>query len=63
MDDVVDLEEEKINAILEKIDNDPEPEEIKVVERNLWLKIKENSWIITFFLNYSDVNSHFNSSF
>lgn len=40
MDDVVDLEEEKINAILKKIENDPEPEEIKVVEKNLWLKIK-----------------------
>lgn len=41
MDDVVDLEEEKINTILEKIDNDPELEDIKVVERNLWIKIKE----------------------
>lgn len=41
MDDVVDLEEEKINLILNKIENDPEPEEIKVVEKNLWLKIKD----------------------
>jgi ribonucleoside-diphosphate reductase alpha chain len=41
MDDVVDLEEEKINKILEKIENDPEPEEIKAIEKNLWLKIKE----------------------
>lgn len=41
MDDVVDLEEEKINAILEKIENDPEPEDIKFVEKNLWVKIKE----------------------
>lgn len=40
MDDVVDLEEEKINAILNKIENDPEPEEIKRIERNLWTKIK-----------------------
>ena len=40
MDDVVDLEEEKINRILKKIDNDPEAEEIKAVEKNLWLKIK-----------------------
>ncbi len=40
MDDVVDLEEEKINKILEKIENDPEPEEIKAIEKNLWIKIK-----------------------
>lgn len=41
MDDVVDLEEEKINKILEKIENDPEPEEIKAIEKNLWLKIRD----------------------
>ena len=41
MDDVVDLEEEKINLILNKIENDPEPEEIKAVEKNLWFKIKQ----------------------
>lgn len=40
MDDVVDLEEEKINMILDKIENDPEPEEIKAIEKNLWIKIK-----------------------
>jgi ribonucleoside-diphosphate reductase alpha chain len=40
MDDIVDLEEEKINLILNKIENDPEPEEIKSVEKNLWLKIR-----------------------
>jgi len=40
MDDVIDLEEEKINKILNKIENDPEPEEIKKVEKNLWIKIK-----------------------
>lgn len=40
MDDVVDLEEEKINIILNKIENDPEPENIKQVEKDLWLKIK-----------------------
>jgi ribonucleoside-diphosphate reductase alpha chain len=39
MDDIVDLEEEKINLILQKIENDPEPDEIKAVEKNLWLKI------------------------
>ena len=41
MDDIVDLEEEKINLILNKIENDPEPDEIKSVERKLWEKIKE----------------------
>lgn len=40
MDDIVDLEEEKINTILAKIDSDPEPERIKDVEKNLWIKIK-----------------------
>jgi len=40
MDDVIDLEEEKVNKILEKIDNDPEPEDVKSVERNLWLQIR-----------------------
>jgi ribonucleoside-diphosphate reductase alpha chain len=40
MDDVVDLEEEKINKILNKIENDPEPEEIKKIEKDLWTKIK-----------------------
>jgi ribonucleoside-diphosphate reductase alpha chain len=40
MDDIVDLEEEKINLILNKIENDPEPEEIKSVEKILWLKIR-----------------------
>jgi len=41
MDDIVDLEEEKINAILAKISNDKEPDDIKAREINLWLKIKE----------------------
>jgi ribonucleoside-diphosphate reductase alpha chain len=40
MDDIVDLEEEKINLILNKIENDPEPEEIKIREKDLWIKIK-----------------------
>jgi ribonucleoside-diphosphate reductase alpha chain len=40
MDDVVDLEEEKINLILNKIEKDPESEKIKSVEKNLWLKIR-----------------------
>ena len=41
MDDMIDLELEKINKILEKIDKDPEKEQYKSVERNLWLKIRE----------------------
>ena len=40
MDDLIDLEMEKINQILTKIENDPENEEIKSVEKNLWLSIK-----------------------
>lgn len=41
MDDIVDLENEKIDAILAKIDSDPEEEHIKLTERNLWVKIKK----------------------
>ena len=40
MDDIIDLEMEKIDLILSKIDSDPEPEEVKAPERDLWLKIK-----------------------
>lgn len=40
MDDLIDLELEKIDKVLQKIDKDPEEEEIKRVERNLWLSIK-----------------------
>lgn len=40
MDDIIDLELEKIDAIIEKIDDDPESEEIKYIERRLWEKIK-----------------------
>ncbi|MGQ9847749.1 MAG: adenosylcobalamin-dependent ribonucleoside-diphosphate reductase, partial [Bacteroidales bacterium] len=40
MDDIIDLEIEKIDAILQKIDSDPEPEEVKYTERRLWEKIK-----------------------
>ena len=41
MDDIIDLELEKIDAILNKILIDPEEAEIKRVEINLWNKIKE----------------------
>ena len=40
MDDIIDLELEKIDAILAKIDADPQADEIKAVERNLWLNIQ-----------------------
>jgi ribonucleoside-diphosphate reductase alpha chain len=40
MDDIIDLELEKIDAIIEKIDSDPEGGEIKRVERDLWTNIK-----------------------
>ena len=38
MDDIIDLELEKIERIMEKIDQDPEGEEVKHAERNLWNK-------------------------
>ena len=41
MDDIVDLELEKIDKILEKIESDPESEETKRTEKNLWLGIKD----------------------
>jgi len=41
MDDIIDLELEKIEGILAKIKRDPEPEAIKTTERDLWLKIQE----------------------
>lgn len=40
MDDIIDLEEEKIDLILKKIDSDPQSEEVKHTERRLWEKIK-----------------------
>jgi ribonucleoside-diphosphate reductase alpha chain len=40
MDDIIDLELEKIDSILQKIDEDPEDAEIKRTERNLWLNIQ-----------------------
>lgn len=43
MDDIIDMEVEKVDAIIAKIDADPESEEIKAVERRLWEKIREKS--------------------
>ena len=43
MDDIIDLELEKIEAIQEKIDSDPESEEVKWAEKKLWDKIYSKS--------------------
>ncbi|MDR3236634.1 MAG: adenosylcobalamin-dependent ribonucleoside-diphosphate reductase [Prevotellaceae bacterium] len=43
MDDLIDLELEKIDAIIAKIDSDPESADIKRVERELWVKIREKA--------------------
>jgi len=43
MDDIIDLELEKIDRIMEKIDSDPESEEVKGAERHLWEKIYRKS--------------------
>jgi ribonucleoside-diphosphate reductase alpha chain len=43
MDDIIDLELEKVEAILVKIKSDPELEETKAVEVRLWEKIKEKA--------------------
>ena len=43
MDDIIDLELEKIDAILEKINADPQEEEVKATERRLWEKIKHKT--------------------
>ena len=43
MDDIIDLESEKIEKILEKIDSDPELPEVKSAERHLWEKIRKKT--------------------
>ncbi len=43
MDDIIDLETEKIDRILEKIDTDPESVEVKGTERHLWEKIRKKT--------------------
>lgn len=43
MDDIIDLELEKIERIMEKIDSDPESDEVKGSERHLWEKIYRKS--------------------
>ena len=43
MDDIIDLESEKIEQILSKIDSDPESMEVKQSERHLWEKIQHKT--------------------
>jgi len=43
MDDIIDLEMEKIEKIMAKIDSDPEADDIKLTEFQLWEKIKEKT--------------------
>ena len=43
MDDIIDLEEEKIDKILAKIEADPESDEVKYTEHHLWEKIKKKT--------------------
>lgn len=43
MDDIVDLELEKIEQILQKVGSDPEGEDVKLREKNLWKKIARKS--------------------
>ena len=43
MDDIIDLEMEKIEKILDKIKSDPETAEVKTTETNLWNKIRNKT--------------------
>ncbi|MDD4516624.1 adenosylcobalamin-dependent ribonucleoside-diphosphate reductase [Massilibacteroides sp.] len=43
MDDIIDLESEKIEMILQKIDSDPESTEVRQTERYLWEKIQKKT--------------------
>lgn len=43
MDDIIDLEQEKIDAILNKVANDPQSDEVKYTEHHLWEKIKHKT--------------------
>jgi len=43
MDDIIDLEMEKIDKIIDKIDSDPENAEVKQTERHLWEKIRSKT--------------------
>jgi len=40
MDDMIDLEIEQIEKILKKIESDPEPNNVKQIEKNLWTNVQ-----------------------
>lgn len=41
MDDIVDLELECIERILNKIEKDPEPDDVKLIDKSLWITIRD----------------------
>lgn len=41
MDNMIELELEKIDKILAKIESDPEDEDIKAIEKNLWVRVRK----------------------
>ena len=43
MDDIIDLELEKVEAIINKVNSDPEEEDIRRVEKELWEKIRDKA--------------------
>lgn len=43
MDDIIDLELEKIDTIIQKIDEDPEDDSIKRIEKDLWIQIRKKA--------------------
>ncbi|MCD4682765.1 MAG: adenosylcobalamin-dependent ribonucleoside-diphosphate reductase [Bacteroidales bacterium] len=43
MDDIIDLEVEKVDSIIKKISDDPEDEEVKKIEKSLWENIREKA--------------------
>ncbi len=43
MDDIIDLESEKIDEIIKKIESDPETDDVKLCEYQLWQKIKDKT--------------------
>ena len=45
MDDMVDLEVEQVDKIMDKIDRDPEPDEVKWSEKRLWVDIRQQALV------------------
>jgi len=43
MDDMIDLEIEQVDKILQKIESDPEPENIKKIERDMWQNVRSQA--------------------